>query len=204
MVVLAINLVPAGDLKTFVLALDDENENTTKIEYTGTPGDTVKGQIVIMNPSLNPKKIQITLDNLDDDAVSKNDLASSANLYECCREWITLPQGDFYTIEPNQKSVISYEIKIPENAEAKNYYGAFIVNDVSNGDTSAKHHCNIVSLKIMHAFDPNLGMLAGPAGAFDGASEINLYSPVFSVLAALMLATGIALGGRWCMKKFKV
>jgi len=218
-IILGMNIAPASDMQTFVLALDDESANTTKIEYTGTPGETIKGQIVIQNPSANPKNIQITLENLDEDDVRENGLATTANLYECCKDWVVLPQGEFYTIEPNKKTVIPYEMNIPADAEAKNYYGAFIVKEVNGAaeinnsadntegqaaaaeTISKKHHCNIVKLRILHAFDPNLGMLTA-AGTYDGAREINMYSPVFVVLAALMLAVGIALGARWCIKNY--
>jgi hypothetical protein len=197
--VFAINLVPADDLKTLVLALDDTSSNTTQIEYTGIPGDVVKGQIVLQNPSSFPKQIQITLQDLDDDQVNTNGLANAANLYECCKDWIILPQGDLYTIEPNQKVMIPYEMHIPQNAEAKNYYGAFYIHEVKGTTT----HCNIIKLKIFNKLSPNLGMLLSSDSISDGASEINIYSPVFAVLAALMLATGIALFGKWCLKKFK-
>jgi len=205
-IVLAINFIPAGELKTFVLALDDDTSNTTQIEYTGIPGEVVKGQIVIQNPSSKPKKIQITLDNLDEDGVKQNGLDSAANLYECCKEWMVLPKGEFYTTQPNQKAVIPYEMHIPEDAEAKEYYGAFYVREIdgqTNAPPTGTHHCNIVKLRIFEGLSPNLGMLMGRDTAEHGASEINLYSPVFAVLAALMLAIGIALFGRWCIKKFK-
>jgi len=219
-VVLAINLVPAGDMKTFVLALDDTTSNTTKIEYTGTPGETVKGQIVLMNPSSMEKKIQITLENLDNDQVNLNNLDSAENLYECCKEWIVLPEGEMYTIKSGQKAVIPYEMIIPENAEAKNYYGAFIVSELEEtGETNetqiaednlfgSKRHCNIVVLQVEKGIEalglsPNLAMLTNRGGLYN-AAEINLYSPVFALLAALMLATGIALGVRWCLKRFRV
>jgi hypothetical protein len=219
-VVFAINLIPAGDMQTFVLALDDTNSNTTKIEYTGTPGETVKGQIVLMNPSAGQKRIQITLENLDNSQVNQNNLDSAANLYDCCKEWIVLPEGEIYTIQPNQKAVIPYEMIIPENAEAKNYYGAFIVNEIGEKDEpilaeisegnifGTKRHCNIVVLQVKKGIEalglsPNIAMLTN-RGALYNAAEINLYSPVFAVLAALMLATGIALGVRWCLKRFRV
>lgn len=215
-IILGMNIVPASDMQTFVLALDDESANTTKIEYTGTPGETIKGQIVIMNPSSNSKNIQITLENLEQDLVRENGLATTANLYECCRDWVVLPNGEFYTIEPDKRTVIPYEMRIPQDAEAKNYYGAFMVKELeasiqetesgASGASAIKvkdkaPYSNIVKLRILREFDSRLGMLGIP-GASNGASEINLYSPVFACLAALMLATGLALGIRWCLKKF--
>lgn len=195
-VVLAINLVPAGDMQTFVLALDDQTTNTAEIEYTGVPGDVIKGQIVLKNPSLTQKTVQISLDDLEQEKIAQNNLTNTPNLYGCCKEWFVFPQGNIYTIEPDSKAVVHYEMHIPANAEAKNYYGALMVNETGAQKT---HLCNIVKLKIFHKLSPNLGMAANAYGA----SEINLYSPVLSVLAALMLAAGMALFGRWCLKKFK-
>lgn len=206
--ILGMNITPADDMRTFVLALDDDATSTTKIEYTGIPGQIVKGQIVIFNPSKEVKKILVTLGKIDQKDINENNLNAAANLFDCCQQWVVLPRGDVYTIAPQKKAVIPYELRIPQDAEAKNYYGAFLVNEVDekNEPLNTQKHHNLVMLNIKHTFSPTLGMLTGAGGISDtnGASEINIYSPLFAITAALMLALGIALLTRWCLKKFKV
>jgi hypothetical protein len=88
--------------------------STGEVEYMGNPGDSIKGQITIINPSDEEKKVLIYSDN-------NNEIEN----------WIIIPQN-LYTIKGFHKVVISYEINVPEDVEAKVYNGNLFIKEISN------------------------------------------------------------------------
>lgn len=90
-------------------------------EYYGNPGDIIKGQVTIVNPTEKEKVIYVYQEDAKIDA------------------WINIPQTT-YNIKGFHKAVIPYEIHIPEGAEAKIYDWTLSIKELSNPNAMIIEH----------------------------------------------------------------
>lgn len=109
-----------------------------RMEYQATPGQTVRGQLTIHNTSDTPQKIIIKKSDFDMDENQENmvflngddqDPSTYKEYGHGLQQWITLPEEDII-VNPQAKTVVPYEITIPEDALAQGYYGALFVSSV--------------------------------------------------------------------------
>jgi hypothetical protein len=103
-----------------------------KVEYSGMPGETLKGQVSVYNPSDEAKYIYLNKSGFTYNDGSE-EIVYTDTSEDSLKEWIIFPDEPVY-IAPKQKTVVPYEIAIPEEAESKGYYGAIFIESGSVSD----------------------------------------------------------------------
>jgi len=91
--------------------------------YNATPGETIYGNIVVINIDKNVNKtpqVEIAPTSTDN---SKSDISG----------WISFPEQEAMNkaIAPGDRAAIIYQIDIPQDATPGEYYGKILVSDIS-------------------------------------------------------------------------
>lgn len=113
------------------------------------PGETYSDSLVVYNANDSTRSLEYELSigsfSQAKDENSKDDYGTvdhiSISSYNQIMDWITLEKTGG-TVKPNEKDIVNYTIKVPENAPAGGQYATIIVKDVTG--KSANKDGNVV------------------------------------------------------------
>lgn len=102
------------------------------------PGETYSDSLVVSNANDSTRSLEYELSigsfSQAKDENSKDDYGTvdhiSISSYNQMMDWITLEKTGG-TVKPNEKDIVNYTIKVPENAPAGGQYATIIVKDVT-------------------------------------------------------------------------
>ncbi|MFC1655752.1 hypothetical protein ACFL3C_02700 [Patescibacteria group bacterium] len=123
-----------------------------QVEYSGIPGDVLKGQVSIYNSADGPRLIYLKKNDFNyNDDTEDIVYSKSEDLGNSFTEWINLPQGPIY-VDAKERKIIPYEISIPEGVESRGYYGALFIESLPIRNTSGSESSisGSLSLKLAH------------------------------------------------------
>lgn len=118
--------------------------------YDSQPGSTIKGNIEVQNIGESERRIIIYKEDLLRGCDGKELKVDSLSHDRSSITWMTL--GEFEKVlEPNEKFVIPYEIKVPENSELDGSYWNMILVEMAEAIDKTKDHRGIsVSTKMRY------------------------------------------------------
>lgn len=107
------------------------------------PGETYSDSLVVSNANDSTRSLEYELSigsfSQAKDENSKDDYGTvdhiSVSSYNQMMDWITLEKTGG-TVKPNEKDIVNYTIKVPENAPAGGQYATIIVKDVTGKSAS--------------------------------------------------------------------
>ena len=113
------------------------------------PGETYTDSLVVANANDSTRSLEYELSigsfSQAKDENSKDDYGTvdhiSVSNYNQIMDWITLDKTGG-TVKPNEKDIVNYSIKVPENAPAGGQYATIIVKDVTG--KNANDNGNVV------------------------------------------------------------
>lgn len=144
-----------------------------KVTYYGTPGEIVHGQVNVFNKA--NKNTTVTLHA--DDFLQK---------------WITVPQNSF-TIKPGEKTIIPYNMVIPQDASFQKYYGSIHIENSNNNLDETAH---LITLEVGKTSTASL--LHGSAN-----NQSTIFQIILAVLAVFIFAIALLAIGRYCIMSAK-
>lgn len=105
-----------------------------KVFISAKPGDTVSGKLRVENPTAEPVKIHVEVQDWRYASYdgSKN-FFPAGTFHSSCSDWISYAPVNF-VLEPYGKQEISYTVKIPENTEGGYFSVMFFQSDLGQGD----------------------------------------------------------------------
>lgn len=126
-----------------------------RLEFQAMPGETVEGNVKLMNNKENDVKIIANKADFvvaDDESLEFLNEIDSENIYSM-QEWIELPSEDII-IEGKNDAKYTYKINIPEDAISQSYYGVVFMidedlNEIDDNNSGIKLNTQVAHLVLL-------------------------------------------------------